>query len=725
MIIRFKDRAYLEAQAHIEPVCTREMLEFAGTFAEIPDDEMPTRAGFLHYEGYSWHEDWYVIVYDKPVMETYDFNYTLKSENIIQDAFRGIALDPSAPPIVADIVDNLQYITMKSPYVASPRVFSMGSYELRFEKSVDETPQMYVKFKDSSEYQMAGYFRNPLARLLSDVPVLSPSNQRVNELKAHSVVRMVVQAYISLAKTTQVGNKGLVLKSSKSIVILDRNKFLELPFGGQTRDAIHYITGSSGLFLRAHRLDMDYTDLRQVIREISSLSQVDSATFDGNLLDRVHVGDLELDELKDDVNHFYIGSQQSNWYRLPLSLRDTHFSELPLHTCPVFGFLSATASKYKAVDTEPSALVMSFFSKIYYKKELALAPFYATQSAEDFEILLNKVKAHLPANHDLNTTPMAICVNDSWYTEGQLHDMEQQNKAFEKYNLVKVDYNKFLYAGSKFYADDSDVIGDYDSSPSIEFFGERDDLHLGVELEVDKGGETHYNAAIALGILGNKHAYAMHDGSLNDGFEMATMPMTLDYHMSIEQRYKDAFGFLSSFNYASHNTSTCGLHVHFDRSFFGRGRQTQTLKASYLALIMEKNWEKFVQFSRRDYGRLDQWAKKLDLVSDIYADDNDEDAVNKFNNKYGDGDKYVALNTNHAHSFELRIFRGTLKPETYLATVQFVDNLVRVAKDCTTLAKAQQITFADIINYKPHAHLVDYVTSRGILTRDYIEYRGE
>jgi hypothetical protein len=50
---------------------------------------------------------------------------------------------------------------------------------------------------------------------------------------------------------------------------------------------------------------------------------------------------------------------------------------------------------------------------------------------------------------------------------------------------------------------------------------------------------------------------------------------------------------------------------------------------------------------------------------------------------------------------------------------------VRVAKECPNLAKAQQITFADIINHNPHKHLVDYITSRGILTRDYIEYEGE
>jgi hypothetical protein len=195
--------------------------------------------------------------------------------------------------------------------------------------------------------------------------------------------------------------------------------------------------------------------------------------------------------------------------------------------------------------------------------------------------------------------------------------------------------------------------------------------------------------------------------------------------MSLEQLYRDGFGVLTELGYQSHNTSSCGLHIHFDRAFLGRDGRTQTLKASYLAIIMERNWEKFVQFSRRRYDRIDQWAKKLDLVNDIYADDTDDDARTKFGNKYGYGDKYVALNTDHRHTYELRIFRGTLKPETYLATLQFVDNLVRVAKECPNLAKAQQITFADIINHNPHKHLVDYITSRGILTRDYIEYEGE
>jgi hypothetical protein len=159
--------------------------------------------------------------------------------------------------------------------------------------------------------------------------------------------------------------------------------------------------------------------------------------------------------------------------------------------------------------------------------------------------------------------------------------------------------------------------------------------------------------------------------------------------------------------------------------FLGASRKTQNQKASYLALIMERNWEKFVSFSRRNYDRIDQWAKKMDLVNDIYADDTEDDAQGKFSDKYGNGDKYVALNTAHHNTYELRIFRGTLKPETFYATMQFVDNLVRVAKACPSLAKAQQITFADIIDYKHHKELIEYVNTRGILTREYKEYEGE
>ena len=56
--------------------------------------------------------------------------------------------------------------------------------------------------------------------------------------------------------------------------------------------------------------------------------------------------------------------------------------------------------------------------------------------------------------------------------------------------------------------------------------------YFGVELEVDEGGESDSNAERVLDIAnsGRELIYCKHDGSLNDGFEIVTHPMTLDFH---------------------------------------------------------------------------------------------------------------------------------------------------------------------------------------------------
>jgi hypothetical protein len=205
--------------------------------------------------------------------------------------------------------------------------------------------------------------------------------------------------------------------------------------------------------------------------------------------------------------------------------------------------------------------------------------------------------------------------------------------------------------------------------------------------------------------------YAMHDGSLSDGFEMATMPATLNYHMNYIN-YKDAFDVASALGYRAHDTRTCGLHVHINRRFFGSAKATQGIKAAFMTLILERNWSEMVKFSRRDYHHIEEWANARDLSDDVYSDDTDSEIVGKFYDKYDD--KYVAVNTQHSNSFEIRIFRGTLRYETYIATLQFVSNLAHIAKECTTLTRAQQITFDDIVNYNRYPELVNYLATRGM-----------
>ena len=75
------------------------------------------------------------------------------------------------------------------------------------------------------------------------------------------------------------------------------------------------------------------------------------------------------------------------------------------------------------------------------------------------------------------------------------------------------------------------TIHDYYYKPSPIFFGEGL-RYFGVELEVDAGGESDDNAAQIIDIANacDEHIYCKHDGSLDDGFEIVTHPMTLAYH---------------------------------------------------------------------------------------------------------------------------------------------------------------------------------------------------
>lgn len=148
------------------------------------------------------------------------------------------------------------------------------------------------------------------------------------------------------------------------------------------------------------------------------------------------------------------------------------------------------------------------------------------------------------------------------------------------------DYDDYGYCYSC-YRRRSGVIRSYDYKPEPLFYAteevsplrsydDREDLFYGVELEIDKGGEESENAKELLAI-GNKdyeHIYIKHDGSLNDGFEIVSHPMTLDYHMNT-MPWAEIFNRAVNLDYRSHQTDTCGLHIHVDRKALGETLEEQ------------------------------------------------------------------------------------------------------------------------------------------------------
>lgn len=711
MLIRIKDYDYLVAHMSEGPSINHEMLAMAGMTLEIDYYDYDEDG---HYDiktpntgnVWEWLGEWFEVV--EPTQLSRAVSYTIPEHNLTIEAFENMSMPT-----------NLQYITIQSKSILEDKDYdiqhigSVGSYELKFQFAPEEN--IRIKFTDSTEYNLNGYFRGTAQSLIDHQPVQFLRDVRIHEPAVHMVVKQIIAQYMSQKFIQQpyfaYFDNAFVFKPRYGSPMFISN-IADHFRHRRVLDSATYDSGS----------DLQYIGLGTIVAYFAAHTQAVFTQIDGDDYFYETHNYMSVEKLKEKVpkNFIYLMDGYSAAYAFN---KDKFYTTIvgnnESFVCPHTGI--ETYTNHQDLNITP----LVFHSVSYYIDSFGafVRPHLESVKEEDFKAFVDDIVDYLPEK--FQHAKLYKKMGSQYISPQQYDRLIARNKQYEQYGLMFLDSNRANYRGYDYYVDGDDGINEYDYEADIDFYGDRNDLHLGVELEVDGGGEDHYNANVIAGMLGWRHAYFMHDGSLNNGFEIATHPMTLDYHMSIEQRYRDAFGVLSAMGYKSHNTSTCGMHIHFDRSFLGRDSRTRALKASYLAIIMERNWEKFVKFSRRRYDRVEQWANKLDLIKDIYADDTDDDARDKFSDKYGNGDKYVALNTSHSHTYELRIFRGTLKPETYLATLQFVDNLVRVAKECPSLAKAQQITFADIINYNPHQHLVDYITSRGILTREYTEYEGE
>ena len=112
------------------------------------------------------------------------------------------------------------------------------------------------------------------------------------------------------------------------------------------------------------------------------------------------------------------------------------------------------------------------------------------------------------------------------------------------------------------------MIHEYSYKPEPIFYGDGN-RYFGIELEIDGAGKDDDYAEELLDIA-NAHAdllYIKTDGSLDDGMELVSHPCTMDYHIN-EFPWEDIMHSAVHQGYRSHQTSTCGLHLHVNRNAF-------------------------------------------------------------------------------------------------------------------------------------------------------------
>ncbi len=164
-------------------------------------------------------------------------------------------------------------------------------------------------------------------------------------------------------------------------------------------------------------------------------------------------------------------------------------------------------------------------------------------------------------------------------------------------------------------------IHDYNYKPVPVFYGEGS-RYLGVELEIDYGGECTESAEQILDVANGlaDHIYIKHDGSLEEGLEIVTHPMTLDYHVN-KMNWAGITGTALKLDYLSHKTSTCGLHVHVNRTSLAKDYYEQERVIGNILYLVEKFWSKLLIFSRRTEDQLNRWASRYgykNSPADVY-----------------------------------------------------------------------------------------------------------
>lgn len=215
-------------------------------------------------------------------------------------------------------------------------------------------------------------------------------------------------------------------------------------------------------------------------------------------------------------------------------------------------------------------------------------------------------------------------------------------------------------------------IREYYYKPEPLFYGDAP-RYFGVELEVDDGGELSASAQElqAIANQSDELIYCKHDGSLSDGFEIVTHPMTLEYHCH-SMPWQAILSKAVSLGYRSHRTSTCGLHVHVNRNCFGVTEEQQEACIARVLYFFEKHWEELLKFSRRSEQQLNRWASR-------YGYKEQPKEILDHAKKGYNGGRYTCVNLGNSETIEFRIFRGTLKFNTLIATLQLLDKICDVA----------------------------------------------
>jgi hypothetical protein len=258
------------------------------------------------------------------------------------------------------------------------------------------------------------------------------------------------------------------------------------------------------------------------------------------------------------------------------------------------------------------------------------------------------------------------------------------------------------------YPQDNENIHDHDYKPRLTFYKSEKDtknpLFFGIELEVESYGSD-YDCIV--GHLPD-WTYAKEDSSINNGFEIVTMPFSWLWYNEHLNEFSAMLGRLRSKKFSSYETSTCGIHIHLSKTAFSTLHFFRFLTFFYLN---EENKSFILKISQRLRDQMNQWSSLWDTQT--------KDLVYKVKdgNDFG---RYTAVNTQNKNTYEVRIFKGTLNLKSFCKNVEFCQAVYKWTLELgevSLLESLKSLTIENFVDYvkrerKEYPNLLDFMVKR-------------
>jgi hypothetical protein len=207
----------------------------------------------------------------------------------------------------------------------------------------------------------------------------------------------------------------------------------------------------------------------------------------------------------------------------------------------------------------------------------------------------------------------------------------------------------------------------YKPSPRFRVGGGEDNsakAFFGVELEIDQTNSGNLDPR-AVPDVAHPLFYCKHDGSLNNGVELVSHPCTAKWWTEQRGNVEVMLQRLVQMGWRSHEVRTCGMHVHVSSDAFDGSMHIYR----FLHLVYRFP-ELSLLVSQRERSRLNQWAtlsynKKPSLKSKAGLALKHREYMTADNGGHYDGVNQTS------HTFELRIFNGTLNAKRFYKNLQY------------------------------------------------------